>query len=253
MQPVQIRYTDYNVKFCCKIGNRSLNIYKLVYNISINIAEFSNLAGDTARLVRVKHVGMAVKYHSYLEPYFQFPDIMRHAVDIAVVAYVLYKLMLLIRETRAEQSFEGPYHIVVCHLVERSVKPAYYLYDTQEYRTVGCHCLADCVSAGAQKSAGTNRQRKIFDKVAFNQNDENISEVIDNIVGAVQSLQALKLVPLLLSKEKQGLMMLSKQGQGWMPFDPGAAENIFVPNTPLHDGAVIIRESRVIAAGCFYH
>ena len=44
---------------------------------------------------------------SYLEPYFQFPDIIRHVVDIVIVAYVLYKLMLLIRETRAEQVLKG--------------------------------------------------------------------------------------------------------------------------------------------------
>ncbi|NLJ65788.1 MAG: TIGR00159 family protein, partial [Clostridiales bacterium] len=38
-----------------------------------------------------------------LEPYLQFPDIIRHIVDIAVVAFVLYQLLLLIRKTRAEQ------------------------------------------------------------------------------------------------------------------------------------------------------
>lgn len=33
-----------------------------------------------------------------LEPYLQFPDVIRHIVDIAVVAFVLYQLLLLIRK-----------------------------------------------------------------------------------------------------------------------------------------------------------
>ena len=44
---------------------------------------------------------------SYIEPYIQFPWVIVHIMDISIVAFVLYKLLLLIRETRAEQVLKG--------------------------------------------------------------------------------------------------------------------------------------------------
>ena len=40
---------------------------------------------------------------SYIDPYIQFPWVIQHVIDVSIVAFVLYKLLLLIRETRAEQ------------------------------------------------------------------------------------------------------------------------------------------------------
>jgi diadenylate cyclase len=44
---------------------------------------------------------------SYIDPYIQFPWVIQHVIDISIVAFVLYKLLLLIRETRAEQVLKG--------------------------------------------------------------------------------------------------------------------------------------------------
>ena len=44
---------------------------------------------------------------SYIDPYIQFPWVIRHVIDFSIVAFVLYKLLLLIRETRAEQVLKG--------------------------------------------------------------------------------------------------------------------------------------------------
>jgi diadenylate cyclase len=44
---------------------------------------------------------------SYIDPYIQFPWVIQHVIDISIVAFVLYKLLLLIRGTRAEQVLKG--------------------------------------------------------------------------------------------------------------------------------------------------
>lgn len=51
---------------------------------------------------------------SYLEPYVQFPYIIQHILDIAIVSYVLYKLLLLIKATRAEQVLKGLAVLLLC-------------------------------------------------------------------------------------------------------------------------------------------
>ena len=42
-----------------------------------------------------------------LAPYFQFPEVIRYAVEIVVVTFVVYQLLILVRKTRAEQVLKG--------------------------------------------------------------------------------------------------------------------------------------------------
>ncbi|MGI6189875.1 MAG: diadenylate cyclase CdaA [Caldicoprobacteraceae bacterium] len=177
---------------------------------------------------------------------------MRHAVDIAVVAYVLYKLMLLIRETRAEQVLKGLTILLFVTWLSDLLNLHTIYMILRNTAQLGVIALLIVFQPELRRALEQIGRGRIFDKVAFNQNDENISEVIDNIVGAVQSLASAQIGALIVIERKTGLNDVVETGTRLdAHLTRELLENIFVPNTPLHDGAVIIRESRVIAAGCF--
>ena len=189
---------------------------------------------------------------SYLEPYFQFPDILLHAVDVAIVAYVLYKLMLLIRETRAEQVLKGLATLLFVTWLSDILKLNtifMILRNTAQLRVIALLIVFQPELRRALEQIGRG---KIFEKVAFSQNDENISAVINDIVEAVQNLASEQIGALIVIEGKTGLNDVVETGTRLdAHLTRELLENIFVPNTPLHDGAVIIRETRIIAAGCF--
>ena len=189
---------------------------------------------------------------SYLEPYFQSPDIIRHVVDIVIVAYVLYKLMLLIRETRAEQVLKGLSILLFVTWLSDILKLNTIFMILRNTAQLGVIALLIVFQPELRKALEQIGRGRIFEKVAFSQNDVNISEVIDNIVEAVQNLSNAQIGALIVIERKTGLNDVVETGTKLdAHLTRELLENIFVPNTPLHDGAVIIRESKIVAAGCF--
>lgn len=189
---------------------------------------------------------------SYLEPYFQFPDILLHAVDVAIVAYVLYKLMLLMRETRAEQVLKGLATLLFVTWLSDILKLNTIFMILRNTAQLGVIALLIVFQPELRRALEQIGRGKIFEKVAFSQNDENISAVINDIVEAVQNLASEQIGALIVIEGKTGLNDVVETGTRLdAHLTRELLENIFVPNTPLHDGAVIIRETRIIAAGCF--
>ena len=81
--------------------------------------------------------------------------------------------------------------------------------------------------------------------------DEEAQSVVDELAKAVKSLAATKTGALLVIERDMGLNDISDTGvqiDGLVTAD--FLLNVFIPNTPLHDGAAVIRGKRLIAAGC---
>lgn len=188
----------------------------------------------------------------YLEPYLLFPDIIRHVFDIAIVAYLLYRLFLLIRETRAEQVLKGlaillfatwlssvfrfnAIHMILRNTVELGVIALFIVFQPELRRAL------EKIGRGS-----------IIDKSLFMQTEKDKKAMFEEIAKAVQKLAKSKLGALIVLERKTGLNDVIETG---VKIDAIVSEelieNIFVPNSPLHDGAVIIREDRIVAAACF--
>lgn len=81
---------------------------------------------------------------------------------------------------------------------------------------------------------------------------ESLSKVVEEIVEAVASLSRQKIGALIVIEKHTGLNEVADTGteiNGYVTSD--LLINIFIPNTPLHDGAVIIKDDKVKAAACF--
>jgi diadenylate cyclase len=85
-----------------------------------------------------------------------------------------------------------------------------------------------------------------------NENEEDIRKMIAELTKATQILSKNRIGALLVLERETGLNDYTETG---IEIDAVVTSelliNIFIPNTPLHDGAVIIRQNRIVAASCF--
>jgi diadenylate cyclase len=80
----------------------------------------------------------------------------------------------------------------------------------------------------------------------------DVAQVIDEVVRASEHLARTRTGALIVLERQTGLNEYVATGTALQAMvSAPLLENIFVPNTPLHDGAVIIRGDRIVAAGAF--
>lgn len=188
----------------------------------------------------------------YLEPYLLFPDIIRHVFDIAIVAYLLYRLLLLIRETRAEQVLKGLAILLFATWLSGILRFNAIHMILRNTAELGVIALLIVFQPELRRALEKIGRGSIIDKAMFMQTEKDKKAMFEEIVKAVQKLAKSKLGALIVIERKTGLNDVVETG---VKIDAKVTEelleNIFIPNTPLHDGAVIIRDDRIAAAGCF--
>ena len=171
-------------------------------------------------------------------------------VDIGIIAVIIYKVMNLIKETRAEQLIKGITMLIIAtKLSERlELHTVYWL--LKNAMTVGVIAILIIFQPELRRALEHLGRGKFFVKGELL--DQEIDSMLDEISIAVSYL----------SKNKTGAIIVMEQETGLNEYIETGTKldsivtnellmNLFVPNTPLHDGAVIIRRNRIAAAGCF--
>lgn len=169
-------------------------------------------------------------------------------VDILIVAYIFYKLFTLIKETRAEQLIKGLIFILVIMKLSEIFGLMALNYLIQSTLTVGLIALIIIFQPELRKALEKLGRSKILTRKLFD-TEEDIEEVTKEISRAMQNLSNTKTGALVVIEMETGLLEYTENStkiDGLVSSQ--LLENIFVENTPLHDGAVIIRRDRILAA-----
>lgn len=173
-----------------------------------------------------------------------------NVIDILIVAYIFYKLFTLIRKTRAEQLVKGLVFILLVMKASEILGFITLHWLIQNTLTVGLIALIIIFQPELRKALEHLGRSKILNRRLFD-SDEEVEKVVNEIVIAADNM----------SKNKTGALIVIEQDTGLNDYvESGTVidgvvssqllENIFVENTPLHDGAVIIRKDRIVAASC---
>lgn len=189
----------------------------------------------------------------FMEPYIQFPYVIRHVIDIALVAFVLYRLILLIQKTQAEQVLKGLTILLVITWLSGALRLNTVYWILRNTATVGVIALLVVFQPELRRALEQIGRGKIFEKAAiFTQDERDTDFIVEEITRAVQNMSKDKVGALIVIERKTGINDVVETG---VAIDGRLSqqllENIFVINTPLHDGAVVLREDRIAAAGCF--
>jgi len=222
--------------------NILLDMQKMVYNIYV----YHTKEG------RVCMWDGFSKIFSYIDPYIQFPWVIQHVIDISIVAFALYKLLLLIRETRAEQVLKGLAILLFATKLSEVLQFNTIYWILKNTATVGVIALLIVFQPELRRALEQIGRGQLFDKLMFVHDDKEPAIIVNEIVRAVQNMAKSKTGALIVIERKTGINDVIETGVKIDSILTSALlENIFVPNTPLHDGAVIIRGDRIAAAGCF--
>jgi len=176
------------------------------------------------------------------------PDIL----DIAIVAYIFYKIFMFIKDTRAEQVFKGIILFVVIVQVSDLLKLhtlSWLLKNTLEIGMIAAIIFQPELRAGLER---IGRTRLTFFGKNVNSSEETLNRTIEEIVESLYSLSRQKIGALIVMERDTKINEIINTGT---VIDSEISRqlliNIFIPNTPLHDGAVVIRGPRIKAAACF--
>jgi diadenylate cyclase len=175
-------------------------------------------------------------------------------LDISLVAYLLYKLLSLIRGTRAVPLINGLFILFLANLAARWFE----LYTIQFIldnlfiaASVAVPIIFQPELRRALEHLGRGRLLAT-NRVTDDLKEDEWRHLIDQIVRATEILGRNKTGALMVIERETGLAEYSDSGirvDGLVTWE--LLTNIFIPNTPLHDGAVIIRGNRVAAAACW--
>lgn len=172
-------------------------------------------------------------------------------LDIIVVSYIFYKVYMLIRETRALQLLKGILLIFLLIPVSNILHLTMLNWILQ--RTISIAVLAMIIIFQPEiRRALEHLGRSAFSDVHILEDKEKMEEVITQIVNAVYNLAKTRTGALIVIEQRTKLEDIMSTGTKIEGIVSSVIlENIFVVNTPLHDGATIIRNDKVQAAGCF--
>ena len=185
---------------------------------------------------------------------FQFKD----AVDIIIVAFLIYGVVKLVRETRAGQLVKGLFLLVVLfiissyfNLVMVSRVLAYFF----QFAFVAIRIVFQPEIRKALEQVGRNNVGQSIAAVVTGRDRSydraQIRKAINAVVDGVGILQQLKMGALIVFERKTKLGDIIETGTQ-INCEPSGqiVGNIFFNKAPLHDGAMIIRDGMIHAAGC---
>ena len=170
-------------------------------------------------------------------------------IDIAVVAFVIYHGIKLIRETRASQLIKGIIVLVLIMYISEVLKLNsinFILENTLQIGLIAVLIIFQPELRRTLEKVGNASVKKLI-KI----NDDTEETYSDEICSAVSKLASSKTGALILIERSTKLGDIIASGTA---IDAKVSQalliNLFVPNTPLHDGAVIIGGNRIKAAAC---
>ena len=172
-------------------------------------------------------------------------------LDIFIVSFMFYKLFVLIRGTRATQLIKGILFIFIASKLSEFFK----LYTTSWILNndvnVGFIAILIVFQPELRRILEHIGNNKLLKPVNFEVATGN-AKGIEELVKATYSLADKKIGALMVLERKTGLRDIIETGillNSDISYE--LLMNIFIPNTPLHDGAVVISHDHIIAASCF--
>lgn len=172
-------------------------------------------------------------------------------LDIIVISYIFYKGYSLIKETRAEQLLKGILLIVMLIPISDILELRMLNLILQKTITIGVLTIVIIFQPEIRRALEHLGRTAFNEKHILLEDEETMDKIITEIVNAVDNLSKCKTGALIAIEQKTGLGEIIASGTKIDAIVSAALlENIFVVNTPLHDGATIVRNDRIIASGC---
>jgi diadenylate cyclase len=176
--------------------------------------------------------------------------------EILVLTWLVYILIRFVRETRAAQLLKGIFFIFILALLLQQFEFKVLGVLSETIISVGIMAVIVMFQPELRRVLEKMGRTRIVKSIALNFEGDNPSDKlsgwIEQIANSCETLsrKAIGALIVIERETKLGEQISTGTILSAIPSEQ-LFGNIFHPNTPLHDGAVIIRDGVVLAAGCF--
>ena len=171
--------------------------------------------------------------------------------DILIVAIIIYELLLLTRHTRGSALLKGLFLLLVIALMSSLLGLVSLNWLLTAILQNGAIVLVVLFQPEFRKALERMGRSRVFAKGGKKSTNDEKALMISEIIQTIMDLSKRRVGALIVFEQQTGLQDVVETGTK-LNADISAPllENIFEPNTPLHDGAVVIRDNEIMAAAC---
>lgn len=170
-------------------------------------------------------------------------------LDVAIVAYLFYKLSGLLRETRAGTLIKGIILVLIFAWISNLLQLNTINYLLRNLTQFGIMALIVVFQPELRRTLEKVGKTNFSNLFSSEKND--VETLASKIASAASAMSSRRIGALIVLEKGVKISDIVRTGT---EIDAKVSSellvNIFIPNTPLHDGAVIIRDDRILAAGC---
>ena len=172
-------------------------------------------------------------------------------IDIIIVAMIIYELLLLTRHTRGSALLKGLFLLLVIVLISSLVGLVSLNWLLSSVLQYGAIVLVILFQPELRKALERMGRSRLINKKSARGVDDDRDRIIAEIIQTVVDLSRRRVGALIVFEQKTGLADVIETGTRLnAEISAPLLENIFEPNTPLHDGAVVIQDDQIMAAAC---
>ncbi|WP_053364813.1 diadenylate cyclase CdaA [Bacillus sp. FJAT-27245] len=172
-------------------------------------------------------------------------------VDIAIVWYVVYKLIMLIKGTKAVQLLKGIFVILIVKVLSDFFDLRTLSWIVDNIITWGFLAIIIIFQPELRRALEQLGRGRFFSRTS-GQEEEELEKTASAIFKATDYMAKRRIGALISIERETGMTDYIETG---IRLDGKISSelliNIFIPNTPLHDGAVILQKNNIAAAACY--
>lgn len=172
-------------------------------------------------------------------------------IDILIVAFLIHRVLGFIRETRAEQLIKGLLVLVLATFLSEILNLHTVNWMLKGIMTLGVVALVIVFQPELRRGLEYLGRTKLLNKGLGQVDKEKAKHITTEFIRAIENFSKDRTGALIVLERQTALTEMTESGT--IVDAEISAEllgTIFYEGTPLHDGAVIIREDRIFAAGC---
>ncbi len=172
-------------------------------------------------------------------------------IDIVLVAFVIYKVLMFIKESRAEQLVKGLFLLIVATIASEWFHLYTLNWILKSAMTLGMVALVIVFQPELRRGLEYMGRSKLMKASFVNVDKEKAKDIVSEIIKAVADFTKSETGALIVLEQETSLTDVAETG---VILDAVISEellgNLFYEGSPLHDGAVIIRGDKIYAGGC---
>ena len=171
-------------------------------------------------------------------------------LDITLVAFIIYYIVRIIKQTRAEQIVKGIIILILLMVVSKVLNLVILDFILTNVMTYGMLLFIVVFQPELRNAFEKLGRKKIVDIFDFDDKLKN-KQIVSEIVKAVEIMSLKKIGALIVIEQSTKISDIAREGIDLSAkVSSELLQTIFIPRTPLHDGAVVIGENKIKAASC---